>query len=108
MDFQRRRSSSRQRLLFTVNLGIVCGELLDARSPGLEDVRIVDAHVRERIGWLLPGHPDKWWEITGSTDAGSLGAEVGELVTREAVPYIMRHLTTRQSWTCGSRSSPPG
>jgi len=66
IGFQRSTSNSREQIKFTVNIGVVCGELLDGeRSPGTVDkAALWDAHVSERIGFLLPGHNDKWWEIT--------------------------------------------
>jgi len=94
LEFQRSTKSSRDGLLFTVNLGIVCGALLDSPSPALERARTIDAHIRQRIGMLLPGRPDKWWEITQSTDAGLLAKELSELIVRDAVPYIMGLLST--------------
>jgi Domain of unknown function (DUF4304) len=93
VEFQRSMKSSRDRLLFTVNLGVVCGELLESGSPDLYRARIVDAHVWLRIGSLLQSCPDKWWEITTSTDPGALASEVADLTVEKAVPYLQDHLS---------------
>jgi Domain of unknown function (DUF4304) len=94
VEFQRSRKSSRERLFFTVNLGVVCGELLDSTSCHPEKAKSVDAHVRLRIGMLLPDRPDKWWEISESTDLDSLATEVSEIIFKVAVPYIQHYMRT--------------
>src|SRR6266446_4056805 len=68
IDFQRSVKSSKNALLFTITLGVVCGDLLDSGSSAARKAQILDAHVRQRIGMLLPDCPDKWWEITRATD----------------------------------------
>ena len=108
LEFQRSTKSSRARIVFTVNLGIVCGALLDSSSPALERARIIDAHVRQRIGMLLPGRPDKWWEITQSTDSGLLSKELSELIVRVAVPYIMGLLNTTAIISLWQSGQAPG
>jgi hypothetical protein len=107
VEFQRSRRSSSNRLLFTVNIGVVCGELLDPISHQLRKARIVDAHVRQRIGTFLPARPDKWWAISECTDLNSVTAEVSELILKAAVPYIQRYINTdaiAELW--GSEQSP--
>jgi hypothetical protein len=94
IEFQKSTKSSRERLLFTINLGIICGELLEPDQPRLNKARIRDAHLRHRVGMLLPSRQDKWWEITASTDANVLAAEVSDIIVREVVPYIQRYLDT--------------
>src|SRR5450755_529492 len=62
IEFQKSTKNSRDKLLFTVNLAVVCGELLEPYQPALEKARSADGHLRQRIGMLLPGRQDKWWE----------------------------------------------
>lgn len=95
IDVQRSDKSSKERVVFTVNLGIVCGELLE---PGILEVRktgIMDAHLRQRIGMLLPDRCDKWWEVTESTHCESLKQELVELLLTKGVPYIEGYLETK-------------
>jgi hypothetical protein len=92
LDFQRSTSSSQDKLLFTVNVGIACGDLLGSSPSQLPKAKLTDAHVRVRLGMLLPTCSDKWWELTASTDSEALAREVGDLILGEAEPYIRRHL----------------
>lgn len=94
LEFQRSTKSSADRILFTVNLGVVHGDLLPPDSSGLAKSRIIDAHLRLRIGVLLPGSPDKWWEIDASTNAEALANEVADIVKETGVPYILDFLST--------------
>src|SRR5260370_32449488 len=66
IEFQKSIKNSRDKLLFTVNLAVICGESLEPDQPTLEKARSLDAHLRQRIGMLLPSRPDKWWEITAT------------------------------------------
>jgi hypothetical protein len=92
IEFQRSTKSSQDKLLFTVNLGVVCGDLLEASAADLPKSRAADAHVRQRIGMLLPDRPDKWWEIAAHTDADALSREIADLILDKAVPYIRQYL----------------
>jgi hypothetical protein len=96
IEFQRSTKNSKERLLFTVNLAVVCGELLEPDEPPVDKARSPNGHLRERIGRLLPVRQDKWWEITVRTDSNALAAEVSELIAREAVPYVVRFLDTKE------------
>src|SRR5258708_32341659 len=53
-EFQKSLKNSRDKLLFTINLAVICGELLEPDQPTLEKARSLDAHLRQRIGMLLP------------------------------------------------------
>jgi hypothetical protein len=75
-------------------LGLVCGKLLEEGQPALARAGSIDAHLRERIGMLLPERPDKWWQIGSETDADALVSEVSRLIFEEAVPYLERYLET--------------
>ncbi|MCD4824352.1 MAG: DUF4304 domain-containing protein [Phycisphaerae bacterium] len=110
VEFQRSRKSSKAKLLFTINIGIVCGELLDSEPSQqvLQKARTVDAHLRVRIGMFLPDHPDKWWEVTESTDIDSLAREISELILEKAVPYIRQFLCTESILTLWESGQSPG
>jgi len=108
VEFQRSTKNSREKLLFTVNLGVICGQLLDSGPDELKKARIEDAHLRQRIGMLLPNRPDKWWEITEATDSKSLAHEVSELILEKAVPYIRYHLSTESLISLWESGQSPG
>jgi|EndMetStandDraft_4_1072995.scaffolds.fasta_scaffold468543_2 uncharacterized protein DUF4304 len=92
IQFQRSVANTRDKILFTVNLGVVCGELIEPHEPPLERAGAFGAHLRDRVGKFLPGRPDKWWEITEGTDVDALATEVSSLVSSQGAPYILRYL----------------
>lgn len=92
IEFQKSSKSSAEAIVFTINLGVVCGQLLERNKSFLKGVGVVGAHVRQRIGMLLPDRPDKWWTIDTKTDARSLIEEISSLIEREAAPYLEHYL----------------
>lgn len=91
IEFQKSDKSSRDKIIFTINLGVVYGRLLES-SFNLAKAGIVDCQLRQRIGKLLPDRPDKWWEVTGSSDLGSLTSEIAELLLGKGTPFIQTYL----------------
>jgi hypothetical protein len=108
IEFQRSDKSSEEILVFTVNLGVVCGELLDAGSSGAQKARIIDAHLRQRVGMLLPDRPDKWWEVTASTDRVSFVQEIVDLLMKKGAPYVESHLATKALLALWESGQSPG
>jgi hypothetical protein len=108
IDFQKSTMSSAERILFTINLAVVCGALLEPDRNSVEKARSPDAHVRQRIGFLMPGCPDKWWELAERTDASGLAAEVSELVVAEGAPFVVRYLDTREIVALWESGKSPG
>ena len=104
VQFQRSTKSSRELVLFTVNVGVICGRLLPVRVP-LRTATSMDSHVGHRLGFLTSGEFDKWWPIDLRTDAVALGTEVTEAIVRHAVPFIERHMSVdalKALWESGS------
>jgi len=108
VEFQRSDKSSDDKLVFTVNLGVACGELLDAGASSASKARIIDAQLRQRIGMLLPDRPDKWWEVTASTDRVSLTRELVELLVKKGAPYVESHLATKALINLWESGQSPG
>lgn len=90
IEFQR----SRDRPMFTINVGVVCGKLLPTGPSGLRKADVTDAHLHQRLGWLLPDPGDKWWELTLETDVDFLAKELAELLVTKAIPYLESFLST--------------
>jgi hypothetical protein len=88
--FQSSTGSTKERLLFTVNLGILFHALLD--GPLQQNPSVWDAHLRLRLGNLLPERSDKWWELTPGTDALALGANLTDAIEHQGVPYLEQFL----------------
>ncbi|GAB2175296.1 DUF4304 domain-containing protein [Dongia sp. agr-C8] len=94
IEFQKSGKTDRNTIFFTVNIGVVCGALLGKEGQSVTKSKNVDAHLRQRIGMLLPERPDKWWKIPGDTDADELAVEISNLIDRVAVPYLQQYLRT--------------
>lgn len=108
VEFQRSTKSSRGVVIFTINLGVFCGVLRESNQPPPEKARTIHAHLRQRIGALLPGNQDKWWELTEGTDTDALSAEVADLVCVKAVPYLQRYLNTSELVRLWKSGQAPG
>jgi hypothetical protein len=95
LDFQKSRKSTAEEISFTINLGICSGKLQEFFSPdSLEQKPSIEAcQWRERVGFLLPEHQDKWWLVR---DVGPLASLVDELkgcLVRMVIPAIEQHLS---------------
>jgi len=108
IGFQRGMASSKDSILFTINLGVVCGALLDASIVPLEKAQITDAHLSTRIGLLLPERQDKWWEINHSTDFQSLSKEILDTVWTKAVPYVSQFVDSKALCSLWESGQSPG
>jgi len=93
IEFQRSDKTSNDTLLFTLNVGVVCGELLDSETTDIHKARIIDAQLSQRIGRLLPERSDKWWEIGASTDQSLFTQGMVDLLENCAVPYVLKYLS---------------
>lgn len=87
VNFQRSRWSA-SGISFTVNLSIVCGQLLDPETEPLERALEYWGHLRTRLGNLLPERKDKWWQIEEGTDALALGREIVTAIDTLGLPYL--------------------
>jgi hypothetical protein len=108
IEFQKSVNDSKSKILFTVNLAVVCGALLDAEQSTLAKAKSIDAHLRQRIGMLMPGRPDKWWEVTNATDVDALATEVSDLIRNEGAPYINRYLSMSELVALWESGKSPG
>ena len=72
-------------LVATVNLGIfsstIATKVGNTRKPN-----ILDAHWRERVGFLLDEPTDKWWEISSEQEAIEATEELSEILRKSALP----------------------
>ena len=92
LEFQKSDQSSAGRIIFTVNMGLIRGELLESGEKDLRDADFLDAHLNRRLGRFLAEPSDKWWEVTASTEPESLAAELSDVLLREAIPYFQTYL----------------
>lgn len=94
IQFQKARRNTNERLEFTVNLAVICGQLFEDWKGDITKASAFDAHFQVRLGMLLPERRDKWWLIDGTTDSGALASEISSFVCDLGVPYIARHMRT--------------
>jgi hypothetical protein len=107
IEFQKSAKSSDEQILFTINLAIICGRLLE-EGQSLERAKSMDAQLRQRIGGFLHGHPDKWWLVKAGTNIDALADEVANLLATEGAPYIVRYLDTTQLLALWESGKSPG
>jgi hypothetical protein len=88
VNFQKSSTSSSSDLKFTINLGVVLGHLLDPERSTITRATLEDAHVRERVGALLPGMGDLWWDVNGQTHLDLLTKEISDLIVVAVIPHL--------------------
>ncbi len=108
VEFQKSTSNTSEKLLFTVNLAVVCGPLLDVESVPLNKAHSIDGHLRVRIGKFLLDQPDKWWRINSATDVDAIVNEVANLICDIAVPYLLRYVNTNELLALWESGQSPG
>ncbi len=91
VEFQRSVGSNADEILFTLNVGVVSGRLLEGKSPAKAGT--IDAQLRMRLGDFLSEPHDKWWIVGESTPVGLVAAEVTKLLLEAAVPFLLAHAT---------------
>jgi len=108
IEFQKSTKNTSEKILFTVNLAVICGALLEPDQPSLEKARSTDAHLRQRIGMLMPGRPDQWWEISEAVAVGALASEVSEVIANVGAPYVAHYLDVDELIALWESGKSPG
>ena len=108
ISFQKSSRNTVDGLSFTINLSIVCGALLDPGGVTISAAKEYDGHLRQRIGPLMRGGADKWWEISSATRIDVLSAEITNLVVSVAVPYLERYVRTGDLTALWEAGQSPG
>lgn len=97
VNFQASAWGSREAGSFTINLGISSPTLLEGftgrRFP--KEPAAALWPVNTRIGFVMPGHRDLWWEVDETADIAKLGEQVTATVQDYAVPWFQK-LATRK------------
>lgn len=107
VEFQRSQSSNHEAIRFTLNLGVVCGRLLEDWGAKLSNAGSADAHLRQRLGAYLSEPHDKWWTIDSATDPSGVATEIIDLLGT-AVPFLLSHLTEAQLLALWRSGQSPG
>lgn len=108
IDLQSSSSTTNKAIKFTFNIGIVCSDLPLGGGVTLKNAGEVDAHLRQRIGSLMPARVDYWWVITPHTDLAALQIELSSTLREFAVPYLEKHSKTAALYGLWKSGSSPG
>jgi hypothetical protein len=79
VDFQASQWGTRDDVRFTINLWVGVAELAEAEP---------DAQIQQRVGALLPGGEDRWWEVDPETDLTDLAEEVRQVLRDRCLPWL--------------------
>jgi hypothetical protein len=105
IDFQRSDKSSKEQLIFTVNLGVYVRRIAQFFHPAAKDrPRISDCHWFERLGYVLPERSDKWWNVGSVEELDRAVTEIHLELTTYGVPELIRYLDPaelRDGWLDG-------
>lgn len=93
VNFQKSMSSSKDRIIFTINIGVLYGRIVEDDDFKLSKSSVWDAHLSERVGQILADRHDKWWEITSETNAELMFSQNIDLACERAADYVNKHLT---------------
>ena len=98
IDFQKSRSSNKDHILFTINLGVVSTSIRQALSgiTSSEKPSIMDCHWNKRIGFLLEQKKDFWWEINDGISIEELSSKILNIIELIAIPEIEMIITDDQ------------
>jgi hypothetical protein len=107
VELQRSQSSTSDTIRFTINVGIVCGRLLDEYQPDVSKSGSMHAHLRTRIGAFLPGPADQWWDLDKTTEPDFLVAELSPLLD-VATRFLLDHASDAQLIALWESGQSPG
>jgi hypothetical protein len=95
ISFQSSQWNSADQTRFTVNLWTYLPAIAIARG----DIVIEDpakrrfGHCGIRLGYLMPGPADRWWEISSPADVPKTAEEVRSAIEQYAIPFLHRAAT---------------
>ena len=98
IEFQKSSRSTASEVYFTLNLYVHYRSLEVSEEP--DNI----AHLRQRIGALMPGRPDKWWRLADGASIAAVGVEMSDCLENYAIPYLDRFLDVNeiiQLWLAG-------
>jgi hypothetical protein len=79
---------------FTLNLGVyfpevnTVGASLYRTSPGPAGPDESECHLRTRIGALLPGNGDHWWEVAANANVDAVVATIDLAIRDHGLPWL--------------------
>ena len=109
IHFQSSPYSTKDELMFTVNVAVIIGKLVDPRAyrQCLNHPSHMHGQIRRRIGQLLGGD-DKWWTITEDAEIHESSKDFAQLILKKAVPFIQHYMKLENvlsDWEHGERGN---
>ncbi|WP_261511531.1 DUF4304 domain-containing protein [Chryseobacterium paludis] len=108
--FQRSVNNQSNKTSFTINLGVSSTVIRAFNEDDLtKRPPFEDSHWTLRIGDLMPGKRDYWWEIDDNIDLEVLYLEIKDHILKLAVPKIELHLSDsalEENWLKKETSGP--
>lgn len=106
LNFQKGRSSTKEAVLFTLNIGIVSSLLRQSidRDYSTSKPEPGHYHWETRIGFLMSEKGDFWWRLDGSDDVENVIIYVISALNQLAIPTIDKHISDEgliNTWTNG-------
>lgn len=91
--FQKSRENNARMLRFTINYGILYGDIAGYGPLELEGkLTRLNPHVCGRLGDFLPGHPDRWWDLREWVESAVIVAEIKGILEEHALSYLKRFM----------------
>jgi hypothetical protein len=97
VEFQKSRDSTKENVRFTLNLAIVCGEMLKIDGlmypfgTTLQSANAHTSHLKLRIGQVVYGQ-DRWWDLNESTNIEDILVQLRYAIYEKSIPYIEKFL----------------
>jgi Domain of unknown function (DUF4304) len=110
LHFQSSSKSSKAEIIFTLNIGVIIGKLVDSRcySQFIKHPSSMYAQIRVRIGFFLPEKQDVWWNVSRVVDAPRWCKDFSQLILEEAVPFVQHNMKIDNVVSAWEQGRSPG
>jgi hypothetical protein len=102
IQLQKSQSSSADSIRATVNLAVSVNAIASAPPS------VIDAHVRCRIGSVMPETADVWWELSSTESAADIVRQVTDALERFGLPWLDSFQSSREVITTWQQGISPG
>ncbi len=95
INFQTSQKSCQSEIIFTLNVGIMSRRLYQfLESKALPDFPpLLDCHLQQRAGILLPERGDKWWLLNANHSTKDCFTQIKTALEKWITPYLQKNMT---------------
>jgi hypothetical protein len=109
VNFQKSGKSTSEVILFTVNVGVASGVLLNFFGfPESEAPNIDQCQWRKRLGFFLPNPSDTWWRLDTKTSSTAIGEEIVDILLQLARPEMETYMSDTSLMRLWASGDSPG